>query len=114
MKEQPRTRPVPLLYEPAAEEPQDNRFFGLDEITDAAELLERATDLHTAFRAAADRAGAYQAIAAAELTDPRRFDRISYPDLAERIGVTPAVAETLAERGRQILKGADDVVGRQY
>ncbi len=105
MKEQPRTRPVPLLYEPAAEEPESERFFGLDEITDAAELLERATGLHTAFRAAADRAGAYQAIAAAELTDPRRFDRITYADLAGRIGVTEAVAETMAERGRQILKG---------
>lgn len=104
MKEQPRTRPVPLLYEPAAEEPDANRFFGLDEITDAAELLDRATDLHAAFRAAADRAGAYQAIAAAELTDPRRFDRITYSELAERLGCTPAMAETVAERGRQILK----------
>lgn len=104
MKEQPRARPVPLLYEPAAEEPEANRFFGLDELTDAAELLERATDLHAAFRAAADRAGAYQAIAAAELTDPRRFDRITYPELAERLGCTPAMAETVAERGRQILK----------
>lgn len=107
-------RPVPLLYEPAADESQDNRFFGLDEITDAAELLERATDLHSAFRAAADRAGAYQAIAAAELTDPRRFDRITYPELAERIGVTEAVAETLAERGRQIIKGGEYEQGRQY
>ena len=107
MKEQPRTRPVPLLYEPAADEPDANRFFGLDEITDAAELLERATDLHAAFRAAADRAGAYQAIAAAELTDPRRFDRITYPELAERLGCTPAMAETVAERGRQLLKNGD-------
>jgi hypothetical protein len=98
---------VPLLYEPAAEEPEANRFFGLDEITDAAELLERATDLHAAFRAAADRAGAYQAIAAAELTDPRRFDRITYPELAERLGCTPAMAETVAERGRQLLKNSD-------
>jgi hypothetical protein len=98
-------RPVPLLYEPVAEEPEAARFFGLDEITDPAQLLERATDLATAFRAAADRAAAYQAIAAAELTDPRRFDRITYPELAERIGCTEAVAETVAERGRQIIKG---------
>ncbi|MGH3417453.1 MAG: hypothetical protein ACRDVE_15000 [Actinocrinis sp.] len=105
MKEQPRTRPVPLSFEPAADEPETARFFGLDEITDAAELLERATGLHSAFRAAADRAGAYQAIAAAELTDPRRFDRLTYGELADRIGVTEAVAETMAERGRQILKG---------
>ena len=105
MKEQPRTRPVPLLFDPALPERGDARFFGLDEITDAAELLERATDLATAFRSAADRAGAYQAIAAAELTDPRRFDRLTYPELADRIGATPAIAQTLAERGRQILKG---------
>ena len=98
-------RPVPLLYEPAADEPDTARFFGLDEITDPAELLDRATGLATAFRAAADRATAYQAIAAAELTDPRRFDRITYPELADLVGCTPAVAETLAERGRQILKG---------
>jgi hypothetical protein len=102
-------RPVPLLYEPAAEDPDTARFFGLDEITDPAELLDRATGLATAFRAAADRAVAYQAIAAAELTDPRRFDRITYPELAELIGCTPAVAETMAERGRQILK--DEAVG---
>jgi len=100
-------RPVPLLYEPAAEEPETARFFGLDEITDPAELLERATGLATAFRAAADRADAYLAIAAAELTDPRRFDRITYPELAERMGCTEAVAETMAERGRQILKSAN-------
>ena len=105
MKEQPRTRPVPLLFDPAVRDQRDGRFFGLDEITDSAELLDRATDLSTAFRAAADRAGAYQAIAAAELTDPRRFDRLTYDELADRIGSTPAAAETLAQRGRQILKG---------
>ena len=27
-------RPVPLLYEPVADEPENARFFGLDEITD--------------------------------------------------------------------------------
>lgn len=105
MKEQPRTRPVPLTYDPVIPEPESPRFFGLDEIADPAELLERATALADAFRAAADRAGAYQAIAAAELTDPRRFDRLTYPELADRIGCTPAVAETLAGRGRQILAG---------
>jgi acyl-CoA synthetase (AMP-forming)/AMP-acid ligase II len=98
-------RPVPLLYEPAADQPDPARFFGLDEITDPVELLDRATGLATAFRAAADRAAAYQAIAAAELTDPRRFDRITYEELADQVGCTPAVAETMAERGRQILKG---------
>ncbi|HEY3866942.1 MAG TPA: hypothetical protein VGM10_01255 [Actinocrinis sp.] len=103
MKEQPRTRPVPLTFEPVVPEPESPRFFGLDEISDPAELLERATSLADAFRAAADRAGAYQAIAAAELTDPRRFDRLTFAELADLIGCTPAVAETLAGRGRQIL-----------
>jgi hypothetical protein len=105
VKEQPRTRPVPLFIDPAAPEPDSARFFGLDEIADAGELLERATALADAFRSAADRAGTYQAIAAAELTDPRRFDRLTYEQLARRIGCTDAVAQTLAERGRQILKG---------
>lgn len=97
---------MPLLFDPAVPEPESARFFGLDEITDAGELLHRATALADAFRNAADRAGMYQAIAAAELTDPRRFDRLTYSELADRVGCTPAAAETLAERGRQILKGA--------
>lgn len=101
-------RPVPLRFDPMLPEPESPRFFGLDEIADPAELLSRATALADAFRAAADRAGSYQAIAAAELTDPRRFDRLTYPQLADRIGCTAAVAETLAERGRQILKGGGE------
>jgi hypothetical protein len=105
MKEQPRTRPVPLFVDLPVPEPESARFFGLEDLTDPAELLERASDLTTAFRSAADRAAAYQAIAAAELTDPRRFDRISYAELGDRIGLTPAAAETLAERGRQLSGG---------
>jgi hypothetical protein len=111
VKEQPRTRPIPLMFDPAPAEPDPDRFFGLDEITDAMELLSRATDLAVAFRAAADRAAAYQAVAAAELTSPKRFDRIDYPELADRIGCTPAVAETLAERGRQLLQSDDHLEG---
>lgn len=104
MKEQPRTRPVPLMFDPALPDRGSARFFGLEEITDPAELLDRAGDLAGAFRAAADRASAYLAMAAAELTDPRRFDRITYPELADRIGSTAMAAQTLAERGRQLLK----------
>ncbi|HEV2637847.1 MAG TPA: hypothetical protein VGX23_22025 [Actinocrinis sp.] len=106
MKEQPKSRPVPLFVDLPLAEPESPRFFGLEEITDAGELLRRACDLADAFRAAADRAAAYQAIAAADLTDPRRFDRITFADLAARTGLTEAAAETLAERGRQLLKGA--------
>jgi hypothetical protein len=77
-------RPGPLLFEPGAPEPEQARFFGLDEITDPAELLRRATDLTEAFRAATERAAAYQALAAFELTDPRRFDRLTFAELGER------------------------------
>ena len=97
---------MPLFVDIPLPEPDPARFFGLEEITDAGELLVRASDLTAAFRAAADRAAAFQAIAAAELTDPRRFDRISFGELADRTGLTEAAAQTLAERGRQLLKGA--------
>ena len=97
---------MPLFVDIPLPEPDSVRFFGLEEITDAGALLTRATDLSAAFRAAADRAAAFQAIAAAELTDPRRFDRIGYGELARRTGLTEAAAQTLAERGRQLLKGA--------
>ena len=94
--------PVPLLFEPGMAEPEQARFFGLDEIADPAELLGRATELAEAFRAAAERAAAYQALAAHELTDPRRFDRLTFADLGERIGLSPADAQTLGERGQRL------------
>lgn len=94
--------PVPLLFEPGMPEPEQARFFGLDEIADPAELLGRATELAEAFRAAAERAAAYQALAAHELTDPRRFDRLTFAELGERIGLSPADAQTLAERGQRL------------
>jgi hypothetical protein len=93
--------PVPLTFEPRVPEPEQARFFGLDEIADPAELLRRATDLAEAFRVAAERAAAYQALAAAELTDPRRFDRLTFAELGERLGLSPDAAQSLAERGRQ-------------
>ena len=94
--------PVPLSFEPGMPEPEQARFFGLDEIADPAELLGRATELAEAFRAAAERAAAYQALAAHELTDPRRFDRLTFAELGERIGLSPADAQTLAERGQRL------------
>jgi hypothetical protein len=102
VKQQPKMSPVPLLFEPGAPEAEQARFFGLEELADPAELLRRATDLAEAFRAAAERAAAYQALAAAELTDPRRFDRLTFAELGERIGLSPAAAQTLAERGQRL------------
>jgi hypothetical protein len=102
VKQQPKMSPVPLSFEPGMPEPDQARFFGLDEIADPAELLGRATELAEAFRAAAERAAAYQALAAHELTDPRRFDRLTFAELGERIGLSPAEAQTLAERGQRL------------
>ena len=94
--------PVPLSFEPGVPEQEQARFFGLEEIAEPDELLQRATELNEAFRAAAERAAAYQALAAAELTDPRRFDRLTFAELGERMGLSPAAAQTLAERGQRL------------
>lgn len=102
MKQQPKSSPVPLLFDPAAPQADRARFFGLEDLTDPAELLARSTELAEAFRAAADRAARYQALAAAELTDPRRFDRLTFAELGERIGLSPAAAQALAERGQRM------------
>src|SRR3954471_316800 len=69
-------RPAPLLFEPGMPDDADgDRFFELESMDDPRQLLARATELEQAFRTAADRASEFQAIAAAQLTDPRRFDR---------------------------------------
>ncbi|MGE7283005.1 hypothetical protein [Pedobacter suwonensis] len=82
--DQPRLRPAPLLFEPAQAASDPEHFFDLESIEDPRALLERATELTLAFRAAADRATEFQAMAAAQLADPRRFDRLSTADIAER------------------------------
>ncbi|WP_405581941.1 hypothetical protein [Streptomyces sp. NBC_01190] len=99
-------RPAPLLFEPGA--PLDeggDRFFDLESMEDPRELLSRATELAVAFRTAAERATDFQAIAAAQLTDPRRFDRLTYAVLAEQAGWTEDYAKRMAEYGEGLLKG---------
>jgi hypothetical protein len=98
-------RPVPLLFEPAAA-PEDgaDRFFDLESMEDPRELLERSTELALAFRAAADRATDFQAMAAAQLADPRRFDRLTFAKLAERAGWTEDYAKKMVEYGEGLLK----------
>ncbi|WP_333770546.1 hypothetical protein [Streptomyces sp. IBSBF 2435] len=97
-------RPAPLLFEPGA--PADtggDRFFDLESMDDPRQLLTRATELEQAFRTAADRATEFQAIAAAQLTDPRRFDRLTAADLAERAGWTEDYAKKMAEYGQGLI-----------
>ncbi|WUH93401.1 hypothetical protein OG900_26990 [Streptomyces sp. NBC_00433] len=99
-------RPAPLLFEPGA--PTDtggDRFFELDSMDDPRQLLARATELEQAFRTAADRASEFQAIAAAQLTDPRRFDRLTAADLAEQAGWTEDYAKKMAEYGQSLIAG---------
>lgn len=72
-----RMRPAPLLFEPAEAAADPEHFFDLEAIEDPRELLTRATELALAFRAATDRSVEFQALAAAQLADPRRFDRLT-------------------------------------
>lgn len=74
-----RLRPAPLLFEPEELTAEPERFFQLESLDDPGELLRRSTELALAFRIAAERATDYQAIAAAQLADPHRFDSLSPP-----------------------------------
>ncbi|CAL9468141.1 hypothetical protein [Streptomyces sp. enrichment culture] len=102
---EPRLRPAPLLFEPAEAAADPEHFFDLESIDDPRALLERATELTHAFRAAADRAMEFQAIAAAQLADPRRFDRLTAADIAERAEWTEDYAKKMVEFGRDLLRG---------
>ncbi|MFF9360687.1 hypothetical protein [Streptomyces griseoluteus] len=106
-RNEPRLRPAPLLFEPAEAAADPEHFFDLESIDDPRALLTRATDLTQAFRAAADRAMEFQAVAAAQLADPRRFDRLTAADIAERAEWTEDYARKMVEFGRDLLRGAD-------
>jgi len=99
----PRMRPVPLMFEPSLPEPPDERFFDLDDLADPGEMLVRAGDLAEAFRAAADRAVDYQAMAAARMSDPSRFDHLTPGQVAERAGWGEEYAKKMIEHGRRLL-----------
>ncbi|MFI2612819.1 hypothetical protein [Kitasatospora sp. NPDC018619] len=99
-----RVRPVQLLFEPQSAEPEPERFFDLESIEDPAELLRRSTELALAFRTAAERATDFQAVAAAQLADPRRFDALSDAEVAQRADWTPDYAAKMIEYGRTLLQ----------
>jgi hypothetical protein len=111
-RNEPRLRPAPLLFEPAEAAGDPEHFFDLESIEDPGSLLARATELTQAFQAAADRAMEFQAIAAAQLADPRRFDRLTPADIAERAEWTEDYAKKMVEFGRDLLRG--DVEGREH
>ncbi|MBA0049652.1 hypothetical protein E0L36_01635 [Streptomyces sp. AJS327] len=95
-------RPAPLLFEPSEGAQDEEHFFGLESVTDPRDLLDRATELTLAFRAAADRAMEFQAIAAAQLADPRRFDRLSDAAIADRGEWAEDYARKMIEFGRAL------------
>ncbi|MER6528466.1 hypothetical protein [Streptomyces sp. NPDC001508] len=106
-RNEPRLRPAPLLFEPVAAVADPEHFFDLESMDDPRALLARSTELAQAFRAAADRAVEYQAIAAAQLADPHRFDRLTPADIAERAEWTEDYAKKMVEFGRDLMRGVD-------
>ncbi|MFI9718113.1 hypothetical protein ACIHFE_00425 [Streptomyces sp. NPDC052396] len=101
-----RLRPAPLLFEPPESVAEAEHFFDLESIEDPRELLARSTELALAFRAAADRATEYQAVAAAQLADPRRFDRLPTSVIAERAEWSEDYAKKMVEFGRDLMRGS--------
>ncbi|MFD3483399.1 MULTISPECIES: hypothetical protein [unclassified Streptomyces] len=101
---QRRLRPAPLLFEPSEAVSDPEHFFDLESIDDPGTLLDRATELTLAFRAATDRAVEFQALAAAQLADPRRFDRLTAADIAARAEWTEDYAKKMVEFGRDLLR----------
>ncbi|MGV9316704.1 hypothetical protein ACWDR0_31655 [Streptomyces sp. NPDC003691] len=97
-------RPATLLFEPAEAAADPEHFFDLEAMDDPRALLARATELTLAFRAATDRAVEYQALAAAQLADPRRFDRMTPGDIADRAGWTEDYARKMIEFGRGLAR----------
>ncbi|MFF4420013.1 MULTISPECIES: hypothetical protein [Streptomyces] len=101
-----RLRPAPLLFEPSESVADPEHFFDLESIEDPRELLARATELTLAFRAAQERAVEFQALAAAQLADPRRFDRLSPALIAEQAEWTEDYARKMIEFGETLQRGA--------
>ncbi|SOD60901.1 hypothetical protein SAMN06297387_102324 [Streptomyces zhaozhouensis] len=95
-------RPAALFFEPPDERADEEHFFSLESISDPRELLDRSTELATAFQQAADRSVEYQALAAAQLADPARFDAWNAAAIADRAGWTEDYAVKMIEFGRKL------------
>ncbi|MFD5394012.1 hypothetical protein ACFWJW_07245 [Streptomyces sp. NPDC127097] len=106
-----RLKPAQLLFEPPEAVADPEHFFGLESMEDPRELLGRATELTLAFRAAADRATEFQALAAAQLSDPSRFDRLPLAVLAEQAEWTEDYAQKMIEFGRSLMRSGSTLPG---
>src|SRR4029079_15703876 len=107
-RNEPRLRPAPLLFEPTQAAADPEHFFDLESIDDPRALLARATELTQACGAATNRAMEFQAVAPPQLADPRRFDRLTTADIAERAEWTEDYAKKMVEFGRELLRGVED------
>ncbi|KAF4407078.1 MULTISPECIES: hypothetical protein [Streptomyces] len=106
-REPPRPhKPAALLFEPPEAVADPEHFFDLESIEDPRDLLDRSTELTLAFREAADRATEFQAIAAAQLADPKRFDRLPESAIAARAEWTEDYAKKMIEFGRDLLRNS--------
>src|SRR5690606_36701703 len=103
----PRLRPAPLLFDPAAAAADPEHFFDLESIDDPRALLERATELTLAFRAATDRAVEFQGLAGAQVDETRRCDRLTTADIAERADWTVDYAKKIVDFGPELLRGGE-------
>ncbi|MGK5629594.1 hypothetical protein [Streptomyces sp. URMC 123] len=99
-----RLKPAPLIFEPAEAAADPEHFFDLESIEDPRRLLARSTELTLAFRAAADRATEFQAVAAAQLADPKRFDRLTTATIAEQAGWSEDYTKKMVEFGRELIE----------
>lgn len=106
-----RMKPAQLLFEPPEAAADPEHFFDLESMEDPRELLSRATELTLAFRAAADRATEFQALAAAQLADPSRFDRLPLAVLAEQAEWTEDYAQKMIEFGRSLMRSGSSLPG---
>ncbi|MFE3885620.1 hypothetical protein [Streptomyces lydicus] len=106
-----RMKPAQLLFEPPEAVTDPEHFFGLESMEDPRELLGRATELALAFRAAADRATEFQALAAAQLSDPSRFDRMPLATLAEQAEWTEDYTRKMIEFGRSLMRSGSTLPG---
>ncbi|WP_030542331.1 hypothetical protein [Streptomyces albus] len=100
-------KPAALLFEPPEAVADPEHFFDLESIEDPRQLLSRSTELTLAFRAAADRAAEFQAIAAAQLADPKRFDRLPEAAIAERAEWSEDYTRRMIDFGRELLRDSD-------
>jgi hypothetical protein len=107
-----RLKPAPLLFDPGATSGDEEHFFGLESMDDPRQLLARSTELTVAFSAATVRATEYQAMAAAQLADPTRFDRLTCAAIAEHAGWTEDYARRMVEFGAGLLR--DGISAKDY